>query len=37
LALLEYQVKLRKEMVEAEAIELNNRQLKVSLGSYFIS
>lgn len=32
MALLERQVKLRKEMAEAEAIELKNKQLKMSLG-----
>ena len=32
LALLERQVKLRKEAAEAEAIELKNQQLKMSLG-----
>jgi hypothetical protein len=32
LALLERQVKLRKEVVEAEAIELQNQQLKISMG-----
>ncbi|CAB4421195.1 unnamed protein product [Rhizophagus irregularis] len=32
LALLERQAKLRKEVAEAEAIELQNRQLKISMG-----
>ena len=32
LALLERQVKLRKETAETEALELQNRQLKISLG-----
>jgi hypothetical protein len=32
LALLEHQVKLRKEVAEAEAIELQNQQLKISMG-----
>jgi len=32
LALLERQVKLRKEAAEAEAIELKNKQLKINLG-----
>ena len=32
LALLERQVKLRKEKAEAEAIELKNQQLKISMG-----
>ena len=32
LALLERQVKLRKEVAEAEAIELQNQQLKISMG-----
>ena len=32
LALLERQVKLRKEAAEAEVIELKNQQLKMSLG-----
>ena len=32
LALLECQVKLKKEKTEAEAIELQNQQLKISLG-----
>ena len=31
LALLERQVKLRKEVAETEALELQNRQLKISL------
>ena len=31
-ALLERQVKLRKEMAEAEEMELKNRQLKMNLG-----
>ena len=32
LALLERQVKFRKEAAETEALELQNRQLKISLG-----
>ena len=32
LALLERQVKFRKEKAEAEAIKLQNQQLKISLG-----
>ncbi|CAB4484481.1 hypothetical protein RhiirA5_418122 [Rhizophagus irregularis] len=32
LTLLERQAKLRKEVAEAEAIELQNRQLKISIG-----
>ncbi|CAG8713445.1 24495_t:CDS:1, partial [Cetraspora pellucida] len=32
LALLEHQIKANKEAAEAEAIELQNRQLKISLG-----
>ena len=32
LALLERQIKLRKETAEAEAMELKNQQLKMSLG-----
>ncbi|KAF0464111.1 cobalamin biosynthesis protein cobt [Gigaspora margarita] len=32
MALLERQAKLRKELAEAEAIELQNRQLKINLG-----
>ncbi|CAG8512717.1 8269_t:CDS:2, partial [Cetraspora pellucida] len=32
IALLEHQVKARKEAAEAEAIELQNRQLKINLG-----
>ncbi|CAG8683162.1 17057_t:CDS:1, partial [Gigaspora rosea] len=32
IALLERKVKLKKELAEAEAIELQNRQLKINLG-----
>ena len=37
LALLERQVKLRKEVTEAEVIELQNRQLEINMGFNFVN